>query len=162
MATAPFSDHSYEGFLQQRKIMGTRCRRCGALALPPRSFCVAGCGGELEWFSFAGIGRLSAFTSIFVPTPAMARQGFGRNNPYVVGVVELREGPRIVARIVGVDAEKPSEIKVGTPLRAEFLTTGGDAAEHTVLAFVPSDGEILQSGGGAHGGLEATPPRMET
>jgi hypothetical protein len=47
----------------------------------------------------------------------------------------LDEGVKISARITGVDATKPEEIKVGTPLTIDFITTGeGDEAK-TFLAF---------------------------
>jgi len=68
----------------------------------------------------------------------MAKEGFGRNNPYIVGVVELQEGPKIVARITGVDARKPEQIKIGLPLRAEFLPKGEGGSRQTSLAFSPS------------------------
>ncbi|MED5415594.1 MAG: OB-fold domain-containing protein, partial [Candidatus Latescibacterota bacterium] len=37
-------------------------------------------------------------------------------NPYCTGVVRLHEGPRIVARIDGVDACHPERIDIGLPL----------------------------------------------
>jgi uncharacterized OB-fold protein len=91
----------------------------------------------MEWVQFKGTGRLAAFTSITVAPPYMAKEGFSRNNPYVVGVVELDEGVKIVARIVGVDAKKPEQIRVGTPLKAEFLEKGEGPDRKTVLAFGP-------------------------
>ncbi len=135
MDSRPFNDHSYEQFLQEEKIMGSRCSRCGALALPPRSICVACLGNELEWVGFRGTGRLAAFTSIVVAPPFMAKEGFSKKNPYVVGVVELEENVKIVARITGVDGRKPEEIKVGTPLRAEFIHSGRGPGGKTYLAF---------------------------
>jgi uncharacterized OB-fold protein len=67
----------------------------------------------------------------------MVKEGFDRNNPYVVGVVELEEGVKTVARIVGVDARKPELIRVGTPLKAEFLKKGEGPDRKTALAFKP-------------------------
>lgn len=84
-----------------------------------------------------GIGRLAAFTSIVVAPPYMVKEGFDRNNPYIVGVIELEEGVKTVARIVGVDAKKPEQIKVGTPLKAEFLQKGVELDRQTFLAFKP-------------------------
>jgi uncharacterized protein len=133
----PFNDASYERFLNEWKIMGTKCKKCGALALPPRPICVSCYGSELEWIEFKGTGKLAAFTSISVAPPNMAKEGYGRNNPYVVGVVELDEGVKAVARIVGVDAKKPEQIKVGTPLTAEFLTKEEGGGRKTFLAFKP-------------------------
>jgi len=133
----PFNDNSYGQFLNEGKIMGTKCKKCGALALPPRPICVACFGNEMEWFEFKGKGKLSAFTSIVVAPPAMAKEGFGRNNPYVVGVVNLEEGVKAVARIVGVDARKPELIKIGTPLQAEFIVKEEGGVKQTILVFHP-------------------------
>jgi len=137
MNDKPFNDTSYEQFLNEWKIMGSCCKKCGALALPPRPICVSCFGSEMEWVQFKGAGKLAAFTSIVVAPPPMAKEGYGRNNPYVVGVVELDEGVKTVARIVGVDAKKPEGIKVGTPLKAEFLSKGEGASIQTSLAFKP-------------------------
>jgi uncharacterized protein len=137
MYDRPFNDNSYEQFLKEEKIMGSQCQKCGALALPPRPICVSCFGSELEWIQFRGVGKLAAFTSIIVAPPFMAKEGFNKNNPYVVGVVELEEGAKIVARITGVDAKKPEEIKVGTPLKAEFIHSGQGPEQKTYLAFKP-------------------------
>jgi uncharacterized OB-fold protein len=135
MSDRPFNDESYEEFLKEWKIMGSKCRKCGALALPPRSLCVSCFGDQMEWVQFKGDGKLAAFTSIAVAPPLMAKEGFGKKNPYVVGVVELLEGPKIVARIIGVDGKKPEQIKVGLDLRAEFIPSGEGADQQTSLAF---------------------------
>ena len=133
----PFNDNSYEQFLNEKKIMAARCKKCGALALPPRPICVSCFGSALEWVQLKGDGNLAAFTGISIAPPAMAKEGFGRNNPYVVGVVRLKEGVGAVARILGVDAKKPEEIKVGMPLKPEFLTKGEGPEKKTLLAFKP-------------------------
>ena len=135
MNDRPFNDHSYEQFLREGKIMGSKCKKCGALALPPRPICVSCFGSQMEWVPFTGDGKLVAFTTIVVVPPAMAQEGFGRNHPYITGVVELREGVKIVARITGIDAKKPEKIKVGTPLKAEFLQRGEGPGKETILAF---------------------------
>lgn len=132
-----FNDTSYQQFLNESKIMGSKCKRCGTLALPPRSICISCFRSEMEWVEFKAIGRLAAFTSITVAPPYMAKEGFGRNNPYIVGVIELEEGVKIVARIVGFDAKKPEQIKVGTPLKAEFLQKGEGSEKQILLAFKP-------------------------
>jgi len=137
MNIKPFNDTSYEQFLNEWKIMGTKCKKCGALALPPRPICVSCYRSELEWIEFKGTGKLAAFTSITVAPPNMAKAGYGRDNPYVLGVVELDEGVKAVVRIVGVDAKKPEQIKVGTPLKAEFLTKGEGPTRQNSLAFKP-------------------------
>jgi uncharacterized OB-fold protein len=135
MYDRPFNDNSYEQFLKEDKIMGAKCKKCGALSLPPRPICTSCYGSDMEWIQFRGMGKLAAFTSIVVAPPNMVKEGFGKNNPYVVGVVELEEGAQIVARITGVDAKKPAEIKVGTPLKAEFIHSGQGPDQKNYLAF---------------------------
>ena len=137
MYERPFNDHSFEEFLKEGKIMGSKCSKCNALALPPRPICVSCFGHQMEWIEFKGSGKLVAFTDIVVAPPAMVKEGFGRNNPYVVGVIELEEGAKIVGRIIGVDAKKPETIRVETPLKAEFIHSGQGPDQKTYLAFRP-------------------------
>lgn len=137
MSEKPFNDTAYEQFLNELKIMGSKCKNCGASALPPRPICISCFGKEMEWVEFKGNGKLAAFTSIAVAPPYMAKEGFNRNNPYIVGVVELEEGVKTVARIVGIDAKKPEQIKVGTSLKAEFIEKGKGPEKQTILAFKP-------------------------
>ncbi len=137
MLDRPFNDTAYELFLNEGKIMGTKCKKCGALSLPPRPLCVSCYGSQMEWVQFNGEAKLSAFTDILVAPPYMAKEGFGRNNPYIVGVVELKEGVKAVARITGIDAKKPEQIKIGTPLKADFLTKEEGGVRKTSLAFRP-------------------------
>jgi hypothetical protein len=137
MLERAFNDQSYEQFLQEELIMGTKCKKCGALSLPPRPLCISCFSQEQEWVQLRGAGKLAAFTSIVVAPPTMAKEGFNRNNPYIVGVVELEEGPKMVVRIVGLDAKKPDEIKVGSPLKAEFVHTGEAPNQKTYVAFKP-------------------------
>ena len=84
-----------------------------------------------------GVGRLVAFTCISIGPPAMVQQGYGRDNPYCTGVVELKEKARVVARIEGVDSLNPNTIRVGIPLKVEFLKEGTDSNTHTILGFRP-------------------------
>jgi uncharacterized OB-fold protein len=138
MNNRPFSDHSYERFLQEEKIMGSQCSKCGALAMPPRPICVSCLGNELEWIQFRGVGKLAAFTRIIVAPPFMAKEGFSKKNPYLVGVVELEESVKFVARITGIDTKNPEEIKVRTPLQAEFIHSGQGPEQKIYLPFIKS------------------------
>lgn len=137
METRSFSDISYEQFLNEDKLMGSRCRQCGALSVPPRPLCIKCYAGDMEWVEMKGKGKLAAFTSIAVGPPFMVEEGYTRERPYISGVVELDEGARVVARIEGVDGSRPEAIEVGTPLRVEFLHRGEGEEVTTFLAFRP-------------------------
>lgn len=137
MEQRPFSDTSYNQYLREEKLMGSQCKSCGSLFLPPRAICIKCHNSEMEWVEFQGIGRLHAFTCIAVGPPFMAAEGYGRKHPYCVGVVELDEGVRVDARIEDVDTTKPDEIKVGTPMKIKFLHRGEGDNRITYLGFTP-------------------------
>lgn len=137
MNERPFSDFAYEQFLNDEKLMGSRCKKCGALFAPPRSLCTKCYGLEMEWVQMKGRGKLAAFTCIAIGPPSMVEEGYDRTHPYCSGVVELEEGARVVARIEGVDTNQPESIRIGMPLIVEFLHKGEGENLKTVLAFKP-------------------------
>jgi hypothetical protein len=138
MEERTFSDISFKQYLNEDKLMGSRCKKCGALYTPPRSLCIKCYGLEMEWVKMKGTGKLAAFTCITVGPKLMIEEGFNRNNPYCVGVVELDEGTRVDARIEGVDAKNPETIKVGMPVRVDYLHRGEGDDLRTFLVFKPA------------------------
>ena len=145
MSERPFSDRSYRQFLDEDKLMGSRCRACGELFAPPRPICSHCSAAEMDWETLSGRGTLAAFTCIALGPPSMVEEGYDREHPYCVGVVDLVEGVRVDARIQGVDASRPESILVDTPLTVSFLRRGEGDAARTLLAFTPAaplaDGE---------------------
>jgi uncharacterized OB-fold protein len=133
-----FNHVTFNQYLEEKKLMGCRCRKCGLLYLPPRPFCGSCLGQEMEWVELTGKGKLAAFTIITVSPTFMVAQGYGRDNPYCVGIVELEEGPKISARILAVEPQQPETIKVGTPMVAEFIKLEAEDMNSNVLAFKPS------------------------
>ncbi len=111
---------SFYKFLAEKKLMASRCPKCQAIYLPPHPICTKCHGSDMEWVEMKGGGKLAAFTAIAVGTTSTIEEGYNRNNPYLVGIVELDEGPKISGRILGLDAKRPGNIKIGTPLTVEF------------------------------------------
>lgn len=138
MEERPISTLSFHQFLNEEKLMGSKCKKCGTLFSPPRPICIKCYANEMEWAELKGKGKLLTFTCIYVGPPWMIAEGYDRKHPYCSGVVELEEGVRIDARIEGVDATKPETIKIGTPLTAEFLHRGEEGKMKTFLAFKPT------------------------
>lgn len=131
----PFSPASFNRFLHEKKLMASRCPACDALYLPPRAICPACHGDALEWVELSGKGKLAAFSSINIGLSMMSAEGYDRENPYCSGIVELDEGVKISARILGVDAQHPESIRIGTPLTATYLERGDGDDQVTFLAF---------------------------
>jgi uncharacterized OB-fold protein len=131
----PFTANGFNLYLSEHKLMGTRCTQCGGLYLPPRAICPACHSDQIEWLELNGKGKLAAFSSVFIGPSAMQAEGYDRTNPYCAGIVELDEGVKISARVLGVDAKHPANIAIGTPLTIEFLDRGEEEQKKTVLAF---------------------------
>ncbi len=138
MEDRPFSDITYETFLNEEKLMGSRCKTCSALSVPPRPICIQCHGTEMTWEEMSGKGKLSAFTCIAIGPPYMVEEGYNRDNPYCSGVVELEEGARVDARIEGVDTKKPETIKIGMPMNVKYLHRQQVGMDTTYLAFEPA------------------------
>lgn len=133
-----FNGTSFYEFLGENRLMGSRCKSCGALHLPPRAMCPVCYADEMAWIEMSGRGKLLAFTTVHIAPTAMIEAGYGRDKPYCAGIVQLEEGPAISAQILGVDASRPSEIEVGTSLEATFVRRGEGDEARTYLAFEPS------------------------
>ncbi len=138
MEERPFSDNSFQQFLNEEKLMGSQCQKCGTLSAPPRPICIKCHGSAMQWVELKGTGQMAAFTCIAIGTPFMIAEGYDRKNPYISGVVALEEGVRVDARIEGIDGTRPEAIKIGTPLTVKFLHRGEGENTRTFLAFKPS------------------------
>lgn len=134
----PMGDPAFQSFLNEEKLMGSRCNSCEQIYTPPRLLCTRCYATDQEWVAMAGSGKLAAFTCISIVPKKMRLAGYGRNNPYCVGVVTLDEGPRVVARIVGVDTMHPERIAIGTPMTVHFLHLEQEGVKQTLLAFKPA------------------------
>jgi hypothetical protein len=138
MATTPdrpITPASFGHYLNEKKLMGSHCTACNKNFLPPRAICPNCHTDQLAWIEFGGKAKLAAFTAIYIAPTAMIEAGYGRDNPYLAGVVELEEGVKISAQILGLDASQPQEVKIGAPLRVEFVERGEGEAKKTALAF---------------------------
>lgn len=131
----PFTVASFDRYLAEGKLMASRCEDCGELTLPPRAICPTCHSEKMAWTETGGKGTLAGFTVISIAPTFMIEQGYGRDNPYISGIVALDEGVKISARINGLDASKPEEIMVGTALEVDFVTFGEGETAKTYLAF---------------------------
>lgn len=137
MAETNFTKAAFSQNLAEHKIIGSECVNCGEQYLPPRPMCPACFSAEMQPVELGTAGSLAAFTIVHIASTAMIEAGFGRENPHCSGIVELENGLKISAQILGVDTGNPASIKIGTPLEAVFVTRGEGDAEETFLAFQP-------------------------
>jgi uncharacterized OB-fold protein len=135
MAEEPFTESSFREYLSQHKLMGSRCLDCDALFVPPRPMCPKCHSERMAWSATSGQGKLAAFTSVYIGPTAMVEAGYDRTKPYATAVVELEEGPMISAQLLGVEADHPEEITIGTPLTVTYIERGVGEEKRTFLAF---------------------------
>ena len=126
---------SFYTALEQGKLIGSKCPKCGFVVSPQRLICPKCHSDQSTIIEFSGKGKLSAFTIIYVPPTEMQEAGYNAKNPYCVGIVTLDEGPRVNAQILGLDLSQPDQIKIGTPLTMTTIQRGPEEALHTYLAF---------------------------
>ena len=102
-------------YLEEGKIMATRCSMCGRLYFPPRADCPEDLTTDMTWQRLSGKCKLLTYTTAhFAPT------GFQDDLPYTIGLAEDREGVKVYALLSKEINEK--EIRIGmdlqlTPLR---------------------------------------------
>lgn len=131
----PFTAYAFQQYLNQGQLKASQCLDCQKTYLPVRAIC-PDCGkSNLEWTELSGKGKLVAYTSVYIGPSFMNELGFGRDKPYLTGIVELEEGPKISARLLGLDPKNPSEIKIGTPLEFSGIEIGEGDNTSTQLAF---------------------------
>ncbi|MCA9905773.1 MAG: Zn-ribbon domain-containing OB-fold protein [Anaerolineae bacterium] len=121
----PFTPASFQAFLNEGKLMGSYCPDSDRVYLPPRAICPQTHSSHMEWRELSGKGRLAAFTVISIGLSQMEAEGYGRDNPYCTGIVELDAGVKISAQILGVDATNPSSIHVGDAVEIAFDAPDG-------------------------------------
>jgi uncharacterized OB-fold protein/acyl dehydratase len=115
----------FEGARQHRLLI-QRCKQCGTLRHPPRPMCSECRSYEWDVVDASGRGTVYSFVVNHYPqVPAF-------DYPLAVGLIELEEGTRLVADVIGVE---PSEIQVGMPVEVEWVDHDPDLS---LPAFKPS------------------------
>jgi len=89
--TAPFWEAAADGRL---KIQ--HCEDCGKAVFYPRPICPHCWSRRLAWRDASGKGRLKSFSQVHKP----GHPGWLPAAPYVVGLVELAEGPTMLSFIL--------------------------------------------------------------
>jgi uncharacterized OB-fold protein len=98
-----------------------RCAACGHLQFPPLSFCAACLNESLAWVNASGRGTVLSYTAVhWSPNPAYAADA-----PYVLALIALEEGPRMLTNIVGAPA---GEVRIGMAVAVTFENCSPDIA----------------------------------
>ncbi len=115
----------WAGTLDGRLVL-PRCEPCARVVFPPRP-CCPGCAGPTTWTELSGRARLVSYVISHRPPP-----GWGSSEPFVIALVELDEGVRMMSNLVGVAAD-PAALPLDLELEVAFEPRGDQA----VPVFAP-------------------------
>lgn len=111
----PDSAPYWEALKADRLVLKS-CRDCGKAHFYPRELCPYCHSNQLDWIEASGRGVIYSFTVCRRP----AGPAFADDVPYVVALIDLAEGPRMMSRIIG----DPSIVSIGEPVSVRFIRQG--------------------------------------
>jgi uncharacterized OB-fold protein len=100
------------------KLMLPRCDACGEFWFPPSERCPHCLSTNFQWREAKGEGRIYSF----VVYHRVYHPAFEADVPYVVAIVELDEGPRLLTNIVGA----PDKVRCDARVRVEFVQASAE------------------------------------
>lgn len=110
---------------QRYRMEAAKCASCGQVFFPPRVVCPCG-SRKFKDYTLPAEGKVVSHTVI-----RTAPRGFGDEAPYCMGIVELKDGTRILCQIA--DCE-PESLAIGLKVTLEFRKIQ-EAGESGVLAY---------------------------
>ncbi len=113
---------------KQHKLVIPHCKACGEYWFPPSQRCPHCLAADFAWAEVSGRGKVYSF----VVFHRVYHPGFESEVPYVVALVELAEGPRLLTNIVGIP---PEDVRCEMLVKVVFDDVTPDA---TVPKFTPA------------------------
>ena len=107
---------------ERYRLSGSACETARTNYFPTRKLCPK-CRrkGKVVAKQFSGRGKIYSFTEV-----SSGPVGFELEAPYVLAIVELEEGPRLTAQVVGI-SEK--DVKIGDEVEMVFRKIIEDSEE---------------------------------
>ena len=119
----------YSEALKKNKLLGLKCKECGAITVPPKMVCRKCASPDIEVVEVSGKGKIRTFSVVYVG--AEGRQG---ECPYTIVLVELDDGPWIMGNLIDIDPSQVTmeligrRVKMGHKVFPGDRYSGGDAA----------------------------------
>jgi uncharacterized OB-fold protein len=113
----PDSEAFWDG-CAKGKLLLQRCLACQAYRHPPSPICQRCLSPEHQWVAAAGRGTVYSYVIVHE-----ALHGWNGEVPYVVALIELVEGPRMIGNVAGVPVDR---VKIGMPVSVFFEPAAGE------------------------------------
>lgn len=123
----PWSEEFWKG-TKQHKFLIQHCNDCHKNIFYPRKFCPYCWSANLGWIESKGKGKLYSYTI----TLAGVEQRFAEDLPYVLALVDLDEGIRVMSRMVDC---KHDELKCDMEVEVVYEDV---TDEFTLFFFKPA------------------------
>ena len=127
----PIPDEDPEPFFEackRHELQMQKCGACGKVRFEPGPICPGCLSDKFTWERLSGNGTVYTFSVVHHPY----YPGFKGELPYVIAVVVLDEGPRILTNILDCKAE---DVKIDMPVKVTFKDC---TDEITLPYFVPA------------------------
>jgi len=108
----------YRNALAGRRLDFARCEACGNAWLPASRECPSCLAARWKWQSATGRGILISWCVYHIAYTEALKERL----PYIVAVVELEEGPRLITNIVDSD---PAELTIDAPVVMDIQSVDG-------------------------------------
>ncbi|MGO4888384.1 Zn-ribbon domain-containing OB-fold protein [Anaerobacillus sp. MEB173] len=104
--------------LKEEKFMFQKCKDCGFSIFYPRVVCPKCMSENLSWHQAKGNGQIYSYTVVYRTGDPI----FKSETPYVVGLIELAEGIRVMGIIIGWDDPEALQIEQGVSIVYDKVT----------------------------------------
>ena len=119
-AMQPWSEGFWKG-TKEHKLLIQECNDCKAKIFYPRKYCPECWSADLGWIKASGKAKVYAHTTMM----DMVEPKFWGDLPYVLALVDLKEGVRMMTRIVECDPEK---VNIGMDVEVVFEDISDECA----------------------------------
>ncbi|MDP3896997.1 MAG: Zn-ribbon domain-containing OB-fold protein [Mesorhizobium sp.] len=106
--TKPFWDAAKE-----HRLSIPKCNACGKYHFYPRELCPHCHSDDLQWTDVSGKGEVYSYTIARKP----AGPAYAPDVPYIIAMITLDEGPRMLTNIVAADVET---VRIGDRVAVQF------------------------------------------
>ncbi len=111
-------------------LNGSYCENCGNYFYPPRNLCpICRRKSKIREVQIDGEGKVLSYTVV--------HEGKNLKKPYIVALIELKNGVKIVSQLVC----DPKDVSIGMKVRRAFRKYGEDGEEGIIYygtKFVPA------------------------
>jgi uncharacterized OB-fold protein len=110
------------------RLLGSRCQSCGEVFYPRRHVCARCLHEGTDDLELGPRGELYTWTYVHVPLFAKRN---AKVSAYGVGQIDLPEGPRVQAVLVG----GPDDFRIGMELELELEVLGEDKDGNDIVIY---------------------------